>query len=44
MIACVAGVFPFRVDRGKETPAQIAMKKAFLSDKTSDLIPIGQPR
>ena len=36
--------FPFRAGRGEETPAQMAVKKAFLSDKTSDLIPIGQSR
>ena len=43
-VSCVAGVSPFRAGRGKETPAQMAMKKAFLSDKTSDFIPIGQSR
>ena len=45
MIACalhIVGVFLFRAGRGEETLAQMAMKKAFLSDKTSDLIPIGQ--
>ena len=36
--------FPFCAGCGKETPAQMAMKKAFFSDKTSDLIPIGQSR
>ena len=44
-LACVAAVFPpFRAGRGEETPAQMAIKKAFSSDKTSDLIPIGQSR
>ena len=41
-VACVASVFPFSACRGEETPAQMAMKKAFLSDKTSDLIPVCQ--
>ena len=44
LLPCVAGVFPFRSGRGEETPAQMAMKKALLCDKTSDLIPIGQYR
>ena len=44
LLACIAGVFPFHVGCGEETPAQKAMKKAFLFYKMSDLIPIGQSR